>query len=74
MKKKKPASAKLRGAMTVKAAANYLGLNPMTVYRMCSMEQIPFFRLTTKGSIRLWKRDVDEWISTKTVTMVRRYI
>lgn len=61
-------------AMTVKQTAHYLRLHEQTIYRLCAMKKIPFFRLTNNGSIRLRKSAIDEWISQKTITVSHRYV
>lgn len=46
--------------ITVKAAADYIGYHPITIYKMVKEETIPYHRLGR--CIRFKKQDLDLWI------------
>ncbi|MBU2043888.1 MAG: helix-turn-helix domain-containing protein [Candidatus Omnitrophica bacterium] len=49
--------------MTPKEAAKYLGLHPITVYRLIKKGQLPGFKLG--GQWRFKKDLLDSWIASK---------
>lgn len=55
--------------LTVKEAAELLGLSPGYVYRMCKENRLPFVRLG--NSLRFRRGDLDEWLRKKVVRHVR---
>lgn len=52
--------------MTVREAAQYLKLKTSTIYKLTAARMIPFCRPTGK-KIMFRKKDLDEWLDTKTV-------
>jgi len=48
-------------AMTVQEVAEYLNVDPKTVYRLVNRGELPGFKVG--GSWRFQKDDLDEWIA-----------
>ena len=48
-------------AMTVQEVAEYLNVDPKTVYRLVNRGELPGFKV--RGSWRFQKNDLDEWIA-----------
>ena len=48
-------------AMTVQEVAEYLNVDPKTVYRLVNRGELPGFKVG--GSWRFQKNDLDEWIA-----------
>jgi excisionase family DNA binding protein len=53
----------MRVSMSVKEAAEYLGVSTDTIYTMVQMKQIPHFRL--RNRIFLTRNEVDKWLERK---------
>ena len=49
--------------MTIKEVAKYLGVHPITVYRLVKDTDIPVFKL--QGQWRFKKDMLDEWLNKK---------
>lgn len=49
--------------MTVEEVAKYLGIHPVTVYRLLKDTDIPAFKL--KGQWRFKKDILDEWLNKR---------
>ncbi len=60
IKKLAPAPIDDSAPMSVKGAADYLGVNVSTVYRMARSEGLPHAKLG--GKILIYKRELDEYI------------
>ncbi len=50
--------------MTTKELAEYMQLNPLTVYRKVKEGEIPYIRLGR--SIRFKKEQIDKWLEAET--------
>ena len=48
-------------AMTVQEVAEYLNVDPKTVYRLVNRGELPGFKVG--GSWRFQKNDLDDWIA-----------
>ena len=53
-------------AMTVQDVANYLNIDPKTVYRLVNRGELPGFKVG--GSWRFQKEDLDAWIAKQKET------
>ncbi len=57
-------------AMTVQEVAEYLNVDPKTVYRMVNRGELPGFKVS--GTWRFRREDIDEWIDDQKQAAARR--
>jgi len=57
-------------AMTVQDVAEYLNVDPKTVYRMVKRGDLPGFKVG--GSWRFRREDIDDWIAQQKEAAARR--
>lgn len=57
--------------MTVKEAAEYLGVSVDTIYRMARQGQIPHFRI--RSLYRFEKEFLDEWMRRQQMQCLEKY-
>ena len=57
-------------AMTVQDVAEYLNVDPKTVYRMVNRGELPGFKVG--GSWRFRREDMDEWIAKQKAAATKK--
>ena len=57
-------------AMTVQEVAEYLNVDPKTVYRMVNRGELPGFKVS--GTWRFRREDIDQWIDDQKRAAGRR--
>jgi len=57
-------------AMTVQGVAEYLNVDPKTVYRMVNRGELPGFKVS--GSWRFKREDLDSWIAKQKAEAAKR--
>ncbi len=51
--------------LAIKDAAEFLSLNPETLYRWVKQGRVPYYRLGTRGVIRFKASDFRDWFESK---------
>jgi excisionase family DNA binding protein len=53
------------GLLSVKETAEYFGVRPRTVFKLCEQQQLPSYHI---GSRRLFKREeLEQWLAARRV-------